>query len=112
MTRATHLNPADFSQAPRAQGGRNPFLGVLGAVVRQVESGSIDRQTERDVIGAAAYYAKRNRLPFTPTLHGVVQMAAHADRMHREHMAALDSRNRLEYKPEISGFDRVSGFEI
>lgn len=114
MSRATHLNPgaADFSNAPKSRGGRNPFLGVLDALVRQIEGGQIDRRTERAMIDQAAYYAKRNKLPFTPTLQGVVQMAADADKMHREHMAAMESLERTSYKPEFSGFDRTTGVEF
>ena len=114
MSRATHLNPgaADFSSAPKSRGGRNPFLGVLDALIAQIQNGQIDRRTEREIIAQAAYYAKRNKLPFTPTLQGVVKMAQDADKMHRDHMAAMESLERTSYKPEFSGFDRASGVEF
>jgi hypothetical protein len=100
-----------FSDAPRQQGGQNPFLGVLDGLVRQIEQGQISAQAEREMIDAAAFYARRNHLSFTPTLQGVVKMAADADRMHRLHMDALEARQRAEFDPELTGYDRDTGFE-
>lgn len=110
MTRANSLNP--FASAPKSHGGKDPFLGVLPALIRQVESGQIDFRTQREMIDQAAYYAKRNGLSFTPTMAGVIAMAAHGDQLHRDHLAAMEARERMDYKPEFSGFDRASGVEF
>ena len=102
---------ASFADAPKSANGRNPFLGVLDGLVRQVEQGTISPKMERDLIYQAGYFAKRNGLAFTPTLRGVIAMAAKADELHRVHMQALASSERTEFNPEITGFDKVSGFE-
>lgn len=111
MARATSLNP--FAAAPKSRGGSDPFLGVLPALIRQIETGQIDYRTQRDMIAQAAYYAKRNKLAnFTPDMKGVIAMAAHADQLHRDHLAAMEARNRDDFRPEMTGFDRASGIEI
>jgi hypothetical protein len=102
---------SDFTEAPSHQGGKNPFLGVLEGLVRQCEEGNISPQLEASVIRQAQYYAKRNKLSFTPTLRGAILMVQHADAQHRMHMAALDAANRLDYKPEITGYDKATGWE-
>lgn len=100
-----------FADAPRKEGGQNPFLGVLSALVRQIEAGSISDKTEKDMITVAGYYAKRNKLSFTPTLHGVLVMVAEADRMHRLHMEAMARREREEFDPTLTGYDLATGHE-
>ncbi len=106
--RATHLNP--FQGAPRKQGGQNPFLGVLDGL-RQAMACGLSHQTKSRIIDQAEYYAKRNGLSFTRNMQHVLKMAEHADSMHRAHMVALEAREKDEFRPEITGFDRVSGFE-
>jgi hypothetical protein len=100
-----------FADAPKSANGRNPFLGVLDGLVRQIEQGTISPQLEHSLIYQAGYFAKRNGLSFTPTLRGVVAMVAKADELHRLHMQALAQAERNEFNPEITGFDKVSGFE-
>lgn len=111
MASVTQRTDTRWNQAPKKPGGQNPFLGVLGGLVREVTAKTIDVTTERRLIDQAAYYAKRNKLPFTPTMAGVVKMAQHADEMHRMHMAAIQKRERDEFNPSLRGYDRATGFE-
>lgn len=106
--RATHLNP--FQGAPRKQGGQNPFLGVLEGL-RLAVAGGLSHQTRTRIIDQAEYYAKRNKLSFTRNMQYALKMAEHADANHRAHMAAMEAREKDEFKPELTGFDRASGFE-
>lgn len=111
MLTGQQRHQANFSEAPAHAGGKNPFLGVLEGLVRQCEEGKISPQLEASVIRQAEYYAKRNKLPFTPTLRGAILMVQHADKLHRDHMSALESANRLSYEPEITGYDKSTGWE-
>ena len=101
-----------WNAAPKKAGGQNPFLGVLDGLVKNLEAGLIDLPTQKRLIAQAAYYSKRNKLNVTvSTIQGVVKMAAHADKMHRMHMAAMAQRERDEFSPNLRGYDRATGFE-
>lgn len=107
--RPNHLNP--YAGAPRKPNGQNPFLGVLDGVVKQVETSQISFETQQEMIAHAEYYAKRNGLSCTSDMAGVMKMMAHADKQHRLHMEALHARERGDYRPVLTGYDRVTGFE-
>lgn len=109
MSRATHLNP--FAGTPKKEGGANPFLKVHGALIEQVANTRIDDATERRMIDQAEYYAKRNGLSFTRNMASVLKMTEHAQKMHEMHMSAMAAHDREEWKPDLVGYDRVSGFE-
>lgn len=98
------------SRINRATETSNPFIGVLKGLVDQINQGRITPKLEQALIAQAAYFAARNSLSFTPTLMGVVKMAETAEKLHRDHMAAVAARQRGRNQVQLTGFDHATGF--
>jgi len=70
-----------------------PFGRAFENLLRLDAAGKLTDQAKAAVIGMAAAYARRNKMPFDRTLQGAIQLAAQADRILRDHMGAMAKLN-------------------
>ncbi len=66
-----------------------PFANAAERLVRQEKL--LDDTAKNDVIRMVGLYARRNKLEFDGTFAGACRLAAHANRVLRDHAAAMDA---------------------
>ena len=85
-----------------AKGGAipvNPYDHTVENLVRRERTGQMPDWEKARHIRDAEYYARRNKLSFDGTFAGAMRLAAHADRIIREHRELMDKMRAAAQKP-------------